>query len=308
MMNQDSGAGERSWQFALSNAHWSRSRARARHATCHVCTRCIIQVGRQDQRRREEDLAANSTTGVLPYQAVSVVALLALLLRWSMCAERMGGMREERGRQSCGEMLQSMLEACYGSAPWTCVIALDDEWQNPWPRPETSPAVCTFQVLQGGIMVEGCLQPTGVDQEHMNPVATRWETALARECNGDMSLMTVLRSTSGNPALRSLHRQLVWHLGRHVHQLVMRTLKGQVVPVVSASEVTIADMISNPDKLDVALVRYVASCRSATSGHTVLSLATDKSSVNGLQLQNSVIVLRNGSAIVTPPQVPFVSG
>lgn len=251
----------------------------------------------------EQEVDANSSTGVLPYQAVSVVGLVALLLRWSAMSERMGGMREAEGRKSCGDMLGALLGAVHAAGRWSCPIVLDDLWANPWPRPDTAGPRVELVVSRHGLVDLGGFEAAAAPGPARLTVASRWLRALLHSCVGDLSLVTVMSVSLSTLALRSLSKQLLWHVGRSLQQLVMLALKGQQVPVVSAREVSMSDALGHPHKLDAALVRYVASCRSSTQGIKCFSVATDKSSVCGLQIQNSAIVLPNGTAIVAPPQV-----
>lgn len=261
------------------------------------------QVGRSDAAAPEEAVVANSVTGVLPYQAVSVVGLLALLVRWSALTERLGGMREETGRLACTEMLSSWLEACCSSGSWTCSLVWEQGWQNKWPRPESGGPRGDLHVRAGGIVDVAALgEPSGAAGS-THPVAARWQRALLARCEGDFSLQRVLGVAAATRELHGLFRQLIWHVGRQVHDTVMRALKGQAAPGFAAKEVSMKDVLADASRLDTQLVRYVASCRSASAGSHVVSVATDKSSVCGLQLQNSVVVLPCGKALIAPPQV-----
>jgi hypothetical protein len=60
---------------------------------------------------------------------------------------------------------------------------------------------------------------------------------------------------------------------------------------------------SDPRRVDRELWQYVMGCKQAMRSVSSVSIATDKASVRGLQLQNSIMALPSNMAMVMVPQV-----
>lgn len=76
-------------------------------------------------------------------------------------------------------------------------------------------------------------------------------------------------------------------------------------PLASGCQVKLVDFTSlfeHRSRLDEHLARHMENCRLKSIGQKFLSLCSDKASVGGFNLQASLIVLTDGTALIPPPQ------
>ena len=71
----------------------------------------------------------------------------------------------------------------------------------------------------------------------------------------------------------------------------------------TAKQVHIGELFESRSKLDVRLVRHLLSCPQKAQMPQYLSLCSDKAAAGGFQLQASLLVLPDNTALVAPPQV-----
>jgi hypothetical protein len=86
----------------------------------------------------------NPTPAMLPYISLSSWAMLSLLARWSSMTEKCGGMRGQRDRKACEEMLTALL-AAVARTPGGLKIKIDmteDSPQTPKTHLQRPPNSC----------------------------------------------------------------------------------------------------------------------------------------------------------------------
>lgn len=154
--------------------------------------------------------------GVLPYQACSCNALLALLVRWGFFTERLGGLLGAGEKAACSELLTALLRELYGEGDLKVTLALDDDWVNVWPRPDCSRNVATLRICSDGILGLG-----GLEEVCENMTACRWRQHLVSVAGADLRIGNVLARAGVHKPLSSLFRQLVWHLGHKLQSSIM---------------------------------------------------------------------------------------
>lgn len=245
-----------------------------------------------------DESAGGFGMGVLPYQARSCNALLALLVRWGFFTERLGGLRGADEKAACSELLTALLRELYGEGDLKVTLALDDDWVNVWPRPDCSRNVATLRICSDGILGLG-----GLEEVCENMTACRWRQHLVSVAGADLRIGNVLARAGVHKPLSSLFRQLVWQLGHKLQSSIMVALAaGSRSAIVSMSAMKVSSVVGEASQLDKLLVRYVASLRSASEPHRQISIATDKSVVGSLAMQATAIAFLGNICGVAPPQ------
>ena len=103
--------------------------------------------------------------------------------------------------------------------------------------------------------------------------------------------------------LRPVHEQLIWRAGSSLQGFVLEVVRGRKVPGFASRVVEIGDVFECKGKLDARLVKHILACKAKTKGCQFLSVCSDKAAVGGFNLQSSIFVLPDNTAMVAPPQV-----
>lgn len=185
-------------------------------------------------------------------------------------------------------------------------------WRPPWPAEDEGAPDLIVRVAEGGrlslenlraqVSLRGppkewsafwgqCADTFGRDQEHVG-------------------LVEFLLLLQVQKKLRHIFTQLLWAISLKLEYKVMCALK-RGAPATSSLQVEVGAIVNlswNVRRMDQELRKHLASCRRLTAGHLNFTFATDKASVGGPSLQNTLVVLANGSALLQAPQVQLALG
>ena len=121
-------------------------------------------------------------------------------------------------------------------------------------------------------------------------------------------LLQVFQVAAGRPEMKSLLYQLMWNLSRAIDMGMGGQVTGkQVHSRVVFQWLDIKALLGTPASICRKLAEYVYEGAQLSIGQSVFSISTDKASVKGLSLTNSVIVFPNNLAIVCCPVVRWQS-
>lgn len=84
------------------------------------------------ERQRDQSQLAERC---LPWHGASSVAVVVLLASWSCHSTKAGGLKEERHRMACQEMLVAIAQSALGHNSHRVPIFADDQFAWRWPRP-----------------------------------------------------------------------------------------------------------------------------------------------------------------------------
>lgn len=250
--------------------------------------------------------AASSLCRFLPTAAASTLAILALLVRWSVCGANRGGMKDDSARRAASEFFKAFVSwANQQGATWSLVLDLvDDHWRCTWPRPQPAAEQFVLHVDdEGGIDLnswEHTILAANLAKGH--PLR-RWFHALNASAAIPMNVAELLERSCSSAACQGLFPQVLWQTACRVDSAVEASLgAGYGGPCVCS--LTGADALwGSAKEVDYNLAKYLASCQTNFCKPQFMSLATDKASVRGLSLSNTVAVMPNNLAMIMAPQV-----
>lgn len=274
--------------------------------------RCTGEYGMRDQAMRSiqglgAEAAIVDSMRVLPRPAMSLKALLCLLWRWCGCNAQQGGLK---GQDSKGcahslvfSVMQGICQADLGS-PFEVCIFLDAKWECSWPRPQKGDCLVFLVSTDGRMDVGAWRDEMDVGQVSPRNIKSKW-WAFVDACVGedDAMLLTDLFQHRADS-----QKLFLPFFGQILHALADR---GERVLSASAQRDAPLGLLraeaaptstSDPRHVDRDLMRHVVSCHQATAGARNISITTDKASVRGVPLQNSLVILPNNEAMVLVPQ------
>lgn len=212
-------------------------------------------------------------------------------------------MRDQKARRASLEFFEAMLYAVTADGCFQLEIAFVEDWTVHWPRP---PFVATNVILQvdsaGRFSLAPWVEAVQVAIGPESRCGAMWLRCL-QQTLGEATLGGLLSTSASAPKLRGLYLQLIWQVGLQLQAAFRLSLSGKTVVGLSASYWHLADVLEQPHQLDRHLARYLMASRQACAGVQNLSICTDKSTVCGLTLQNSAVILPNNTAVICPPQV-----
>lgn len=246
-------------------------------------------------------------TSVLPYFGVSVWALLALLCRWAYCAEERGGMKKADHREACQQLL-AVLFGILADAEQDWSITLDmapNAWVNRWPRPSVQRTPVAIVVQPGGqLNMSGWKEHPDLGSLDGRHPMRKWLSMVL----GGLQVQTLqelFKLVATTDPLRELYKQLLWACGWRLQVVLLRHFKkdGPASARFNLADIGCDELVGASHTLDRVLVRYSLACRSASLGHSSITVSTDKATVCGMSLQQCIVTLPNNVGIVAPPQV-----
>lgn len=245
--------------------------------------------------------AEQDTTGVLPYNAISMWGCLLLLLRWSSHDERMGGLRDDDHRAAAGLLLQAFIGAFVANNPRLEVeVDLAPSWTNLWPRP------ASFRNRTEILLVDGIADISGwekcADEQGPRSFAAESASLLQVGLGADRGVLAMMRALSSHKRLAGIFSQVLWAIGMAMHDAFIRGMQGGALKGAHVKTVDIAELFQTPNKLSETLVRYVSACKSKLATPRAVCMCTDKAAVVGFSMQCSVLTVPSGVAVVAPPQ------
>lgn len=250
--------------------------------------------------------SACSSTRFLPTGACTSLALLWLLVRWSLLPVQRGGFRDEWQRLHAREMLMRVLEACCkGEGEWNISVVFDDDWTKDPPRPtivRDEPLV--FPIVDGRLdisvwreLVDDCVLPRG------HCIRKWWRLLDIGDTtqNDTIELGDFMQKCLRRDDLASIARQTLWAAASRLEEQLLGD--GSANEIVSCGDSVVDSLRGSGKEVDLTLVKYVESMKLAIGRPQYLSLATDKASIKGLSLSNAVAVTSSNVAGLLPPQV-----
>lgn len=245
----------------------------------------------------------------LPSGSASSLGLLWLMTRCALLPCRLGGLRDDEDRAAARRLLKALLLACPREGEvWKVRVAFDDEWQNKWPRPTFDSAMCVDLEVNANGELDVCawreqVEAAVVDRGH--PLRSWWQgISQAIPSSGIVPLENLLDQALRKKQLAPLARQLLWSVGLRLDaQVLADDAANESLGWVAASQ---EGLRGRSREVDLQLARYLASSQNMFKAPAFLSLATDKASVKGLSLVNTVMVDSNNRAALLPPQVGLV--
>lgn len=275
----------------------------------------LAQVGMPDHLMQatggltlEESL--RSTDRFLATSSISSPGLVWLLVRLSSMSNNCGGLRGQDDRRRASELLNRILRACFASERSCVRIELSNDWSCLWPRPVGSGEIDLELVVSPRLEVD--LEPwrdllDAAEFPRGHPCRLWWRELFGgSDPPGDLvNLESLLVLAMRSKALVSLLSQVLWCIGSLFEEVVVgiRDCGG----LVEQSNASIDSLKGNPKEVDLQLCRYMESCKLAVGYPLHMSLATDKASIKGCSLVNTVAVTGGNLAALLPPQASLPS-
>jgi hypothetical protein len=187
--------------------------------------------------------------------------------------------------------------------PWLLPIEFADDWVCPWPRPSTVLVGATLRVECDGTVDFSewhALVDDGI--QHRGSICRRWWALLKSELSDAFTipLDSLIMVVCKYKKLSSFCSQVLWSTATQFEGNALR------IPSSSSCQIRNTDLErlhGDQRSVDYQLSRYIESSQEAFVDAAYLSIATDKASVRGLQLCNSMMVTSANVAAILPPQV-----
>lgn len=246
----------------------------------------------------------------LPFVSFSSWVFLEMLARWSKAGPRLGGFDKDLHKRSARLLLEALFKLLLlllSCGDLNITVELVEGWVVRWPRPPHEQQPVILYVTSTGVDLKGFRQQVA----QAAPLRRGWWRtadfhALCKDDKvtpADFWAQVVLSSK-----LKTLHAQLLWHLGWALQKVVRGSFsKGGPVEV---TKTDIADIIGDQHKMDTHLLSYLQCSKASAKRHLYFTAATDKSAVAGLGggVQSTIFVLpATNLAILAPPQVSLRS-
>lgn len=244
----------------------------------------------------------------LPATCASSAALLLLLGRWAFLSRERGGLSSSEQREAAGEIFGRLCDAALEGVGLRLRVSLVVEWRCRWPRPA---------VLAGEVTVDVCISAGGeVDFRSLAQLAScpGPHRAVAKHTMAALSLTGALCRSSvaqvfacaSKASARAVVGQIALSIAAALEVRMGQMAMGKDSAVASGMSFRWLSMVESIQwgyQLDEKLARYMQSCVAACLHQTMITLATDKHSGCGVPLQNTIICLPSGTAMLCPPQV-----
>lgn len=113
----------------------------------------------RSQSYDENDTMTELARRCLPFHAVSSVGVVMLLLQWSTCSSRHGGLKQPRHQVASRSLLKTIVSNVCSGRSLAAPILVDDGWRWQWPRPPAGehPVDLLIQDLCVGRRAQRCL-------------------------------------------------------------------------------------------------------------------------------------------------------
>ena len=235
-------------------------------------------------------------------------ALVAMSLRWWAGPAKQGRMSTASGQQAASNLLDALLLGMSALAAWNLEVKFDSQWSHRWPRPEL-PCPHTIE-LQVTAEATVDLRPWARMAEQGDCAVAKHAWDAVRPQLGswrEVSLKTLMQVCQQRPALQRILAQLLWRLGSRMDFVIMKgRKKGECSDILTVpmdtKEVELTSC--SPATQDAYLVKYLYAAVNKSFNQRTFSLATDKATVGGLPIQNTILVYPDNVAVVCPPQAP----
>ena len=250
------------------------------------------------------DSAANSPDAFLPSTSVSTLAVLELMARWSVCAPKNGGFREQLHKDAAQVVLDALTMQGLSNRTFFLHIRFDHAAGVVWPCDIQVGSQLALKVTDGTINLQPWLALVS-NPFSCDPVALQWLQELRfadgqAVCTVPSILKRAMVSCKG-----LLFVQIVWQVARTVEGAIYYALHGaddQNMPDLQVNFAGIFDAIQNDGLLGTWLLRHVMTGTTQAPTHCSYSLVSDKSNVCGLSLDAGVFTFPNNVATICVPQ------
>lgn len=244
--------------------------------------------------------------GLLTYPTASCWAVLELAVRWSSRSERSGALRDASAKQACAQMLEALVHILAADGNFSIPLYFYEGWVLRWPRPDGQPPSIRLDIAADGTFsFAGWAEALRALPPLQAQVGTSWLRALQLSLGASARFADTFTGTMGSKKFRALHAQLLWHCGLRLQALLQSSLQGRKTIGFECVPWKMLDLLDQPYQLDKFLARYVDAAQRRWHGRIHYNLCTDKASVGGLSLQNTMVCTPDGVAVMAPPQVRF---
>ena len=295
--------GQPSKWAGVSKQNWRQWCEEAGLSTTHVqlSAQCTTQPG-----------DSSSVIASLPTPCLSTSAFVLVLGKLGVAVVRRGGLRTTNGQEKAKSLVTQLLRAAAASRRWTVQLRFLSPWVSSWPITEPErPDVQMFVGPSPALLVDVSPWRQIIDDGH--EMALEWwnhavagaETLVGGKLCVPLPhlLARSIAITSSDQSLQSLHRQMVWQIGRLIESSMQATLSSTDTPAagsISCKQVELQELMDDERLMLHELLRYKQSGISALRGTTHLSMTHDKGNVAGLQLQTAAIFRGNIGALCLP--------
>ena len=244
------------------------------------------------------------TDGYAPFPAMSTLALLHMLCRWTACPPKRGGMRVAINRDAALVLFASLVKEAIGPRPVFIEIdaGLFKDTQSKWPLKPCNPNL-VLGIQHATVDLAPWRECVSAPLRCPEGLLTWWEKCDLEAHGSSISLVSLLkRSIEECP---DLFCQLLTQTACRVEEgifLALTPTKGFVAPPIGCKYCTILDTMDNPDTLNAHLLRHVYSGVEASRRFGNVSLTSDKASVCGLSLDAGCIGTPDNLVSVAVPQ------
>ncbi|CAK0820493.1 unnamed protein product [Prorocentrum cordatum] len=275
------------WLYRQKNG-WRKAFKQATGTTVHYTA------GSSKANKEEDDRAEDTIR--LPSGSLSTYDLLHVFLTSATSqAHQAGGLKMGSAKQAAGSLFRSLVKASvYQRKVLTIQVAGD----------------FTVEVTQGRMSIKQVRDHKAIkDNDSMwEELWTRLDVACGRG-NDEIDFVDFVVVLSGMQQLDCVLNQVVWACARQIEMYAQGALK-KGTDKEAPLQVEVAPLIDIAwcrERLDQELQKHLHACKCASASLRNFTVATDKANVGGPSLQNSVVVLPDGQALVLPPQVcsPF---
>jgi hypothetical protein len=251
------------------------------------------------------DDALSSTDRFLPTQACSPLGFIVLCARWMSTNFSCGGLRDGKCRAAVGMLLTSFLGIANKAGEHWQIQLSSKTWFDNWPRPSFSINPVHVWVNDMGIVNltpikeaihNGTLPKGSVIRQFWAVVKPHIDE---QECT--ILLLTVFTVCVNRPC-QSVFRQFAWHAASRIQSRINPCSIDDIADVTVTFQAT-DTMWGNNRAIDYNLSRYVDACRAQCRFPKHVSLATDKATVQGMSLSNTIVCLPSNTAMLMVPQV-----
>ena len=255
------------------------------------------------------ETALTSTTHFLPFSATSTLGLCFLFVRFLHESPQRGGLRDNEQRGSAKSLFVGFLKAiCSGhdDSTWSIPVVMNYTWAPAWPRPDTHAPDLRLQVTPEGVvdLTEWRIAVAPLARHSHHPLR-RWfclVEGFGPTCH-ILDLLCAAGHAKSQARAGPLFSQLLQRVSGRAESLLQRVIKmSESRPSLGAWFDDLESSLSTSRDVDIMLIRHVMSAQRAIGDDQHIGITTDKASVKGLSLMNSVIIRTNNDAAVCPPQ------
>lgn len=243
----------------------------------------------------------------LPTGALSTFGLLVVLSGMaSSMHHQAGGVKGSDLKAAAKFFLHGLVDAaCFLQATFDIPIYSSASWSPSWPCEEECAPDFVLNIIGGAVAVKNLraqLVLKAADKAWVK-VWSMMEEGFGRDLD-TLRLLDFILLLLSEQKLKQIAAQVVWALSRKLELVTLTSLR-RGLPAEAPLQVRVAPLIDvawHRQRLDQEISKHLVACRHLSTGLRNFSIPTDKANVGGPSLQNSIVVLADGSALVQAPQ------